>query len=639
LATLLETHLGRGSSRTSGRTSRSASKANPQMMLLIDPRLGDVEDDASSTKRRSLLAIGGSLLSEISIPKLIASWLLLLALPAMVLGLAPLVSSGWVSVLSRKVTTPPSGVWVVALIVVIAALGWLGGRRILRTAEQSFWSLNALAAQPGYALCREGLRHLSERLLEPRVGTANRARIRAGVAAAAGVIVSAAALCVVALAWRGSRWIGDVADLSQPLSLALPAFANALVLVGAYLAGFALIWGIADARMDQPRDLASFDPAPPEGRLWRVAHLSDLHVVGERFGFRIESGRSGPCGNAQLVRLLSRLEVIHKAEPVDLVLITGDVTDAGRSSEWAEFLSAIAKHQSLAKRTLLLPGNHDLNVVDRANPARLDLPTSPGKRLRQLRALSAIAALQGDKVRLIDPRTGGLGRTLREALAPHLADIAAFADRGTLRLSIRLAQVFDDVFPMVLPPDGDDGLGVILLNSNSESHFSFTNALGLIAVEQARALLAIARGLPRARWIIALHHHLIEYPKPAKFFSERIGTALINGTWFVRELQSLGSKVVVMHGHRHIDWIGECGPLRIISAPSAVMTSGPDGTDRSGHFHIHTLGLGEDGSLCLLRPERVDIASAQEEAQRSASTWPNRPQFGKGAEEIGQPGH
>jgi len=193
LATLLETHLGRGSSRTSGRTSRSASKANPQMMLLIDPRLGDVEDDASSTKRRSLLAIGGSLLSEISIPKLIASWLLLLALPAMVLGLAPLVSSGWVSVLSRKVTTPPSGVWVVVLIVVIAALGWLGGRRILRTAEQSFWSLNALAAQPGYALCREGLRHLSERLLEPRVGTANRARIRAGVAAAAGVIVSAAA--------------------------------------------------------------------------------------------------------------------------------------------------------------------------------------------------------------------------------------------------------------------------------------------------------------------------------------------------------------------------------------------------------------------------------------------------------------
>jgi len=337
--------------------------------------------------------------------------------------------------------------------------------------------------------------------------------------------------------------------------------------------------------------------------------------------------------------LLSHLEVIDTAEPLDLILITGDVTDAGRSSEWAEFLTAMAKHPSLAKRTLLLPGNHDLNVVDRANPARLDLPTSPGKRLRQLRALSAIAALQGDKVRLIDARTGELGNTLGDALAPHLADIAAFADGGTLRLSMRLAQVFEDVFPMVLPPDGDDGLGVILLNSNSESHFSFTNALGLIAVEQARALLAIAKRFPRARWIIALHHHLIEYPKPAKFFSERIGTALINGTWFARELQRLGSKVVVMHGHRHIDWIGECGPLRIISAPSAVMASVPDETGKSGHFHIHTLGPRADGRLCLLRPERVDMPGAHEAAVDSPGTRLDGPRFGNGAEEIAQPSH
>lgn len=37
-------------------------------------------------------------------------------------------------------------------------------------------------------------------------------------------------------------------------------------------------------------ELATFDLAPPGGRKWRIAHLSDLHVVGERYGFRIESG-------------------------------------------------------------------------------------------------------------------------------------------------------------------------------------------------------------------------------------------------------------------------------------------------------------------------------------------------------------
>ena len=35
----------------------------------------------------------------------------------------------------------------------------------------------------------------------------------------------------------------------------------------------------------------------------------------------------------------------------------------------------------------MLAGNHDVNIVDRANPARLDLPFSPGKRLRQIRTL------------------------------------------------------------------------------------------------------------------------------------------------------------------------------------------------------------------------------------------------------------
>ena len=78
------------------------------------------------------------------------------------------------------------------------------------------------------------------------------------------------------------------------------------------------------------------------------------------------------------------------------------MTDAGRATEWAEFLDVISQYPNLAARMILLPGNHDMNIVDRANPARLDLPFSPGKRLRQMRTLSAIAAVQGDRVRVVD---------------------------------------------------------------------------------------------------------------------------------------------------------------------------------------------------------------------------------------------
>jgi hypothetical protein len=62
------------------------------MQPIIDPRAGDIEDDAASTKSRKLSAIAGSMLVEISLPKLITAWVLLIAIPGLLLGLAPLVA-------------------------------------------------------------------------------------------------------------------------------------------------------------------------------------------------------------------------------------------------------------------------------------------------------------------------------------------------------------------------------------------------------------------------------------------------------------------------------------------------------------------------------------------------------------------
>jgi hypothetical protein len=254
---------------------------------------------------------------------------------------------------------------------------------------------------------------------------------------------------------------------------------------------------------------------------------------------------------------------------------------------------------------LMVPGNHDLNIVDRANPARLDLPTSRNKRLRKVRLLSAITAIQGTRVRVVDQSGGRLGESLAAALTPHLGRMVAFADSGRPRLTTELAEVWSRIFPLVLPPDQDDGLGIILLNSNADTHFSFTNALGMISTEQAHGIEIASRQFPRACWVIALHHHVVEYPRAAKALSERIGTALINGNWFVRRLQSLAGRAVLMHGHRHVDWIGEYAGLPIVSAPSPIM----DATDDvSTCFYVHTLAVGLDRRLRLLRPERVTVA-------------------------------
>jgi hypothetical protein len=574
-----------------------------QNRALLDPRDGDIEDDAASPDQRSLLAIAGSLLVEISLPKLLFAWAVTLLFPALLLGFTPLVATAWFSSASAHLLALTE-IGAALVLVTIAALGWFGWRPLLRIAEVNFWSLNALAVQPGYALCREALRHVAEQLFHRYSAAGGRARLGAMSSAGAGIIVCGCAASVAILVWPASRWIGTVADIVTLHHLVVPMLANAIVLVSGYLAIASLAWGFADASMDQPIDLATFDEALPGGRTWRIAHLSDLHVVGERYGFRIESGRGGPRGNERLARLMACLANIHAADPLDHLLVTGDMTDAGRATEWAEFFDAISQYPNLAARMIVLPGNHDLNIVDRANPARLDLPFSPGKRLRQIRTLSAIAAVQGDRVRVVDG-SGKLTATLNEALAPHRQRMAAFAERGGLRRAAKLTGLFDDQFPMILPPDQADGLGVIILNSNAETHFSFTNALGLVSVDQTRRLAAVLANFPEARWIVALHHHLVEYPMPVATFSERVGTALINGSWFVRKLKPVSARTIVTHGHRHIDWIGTCGAMRIISAPSPVMGA----TDEAPtHFLIHTLAAGSNGRLCLLLPERVEIA-------------------------------
>ena len=574
------------------------------MTPVIDPRSGDVEDDASSTKNRSLLAITGSMLAEISLPRLLFVSTALILFPGFLLGLAPLVASAWLQVMSQAVRSSVLDIWPILIFLAALLVGLFGGVRLFRLAEQSFWSLNAIVIQPVYVVLREVVRQFVEGLLVQRVRGATRARVRAIAAAGAGIVLSLLAVLAVLAAWPSARFMVAPIDVSSPAQVIVAAIANGVVIVASYLAAAALVWGFIDAWTAQPHDVRHFERGPPTGRSWRVAHLSDLHAVGETYGFRIESGRAGPQGNHRLARTLARLSAIHAADPIDLVLVTGDMTDAGRSTEWAEFHEALRPYPWIAERILMVPGNHDVNIVDRANPARLDLPGSPNKRLRKFRTLFSMYSLMGERVHIMDKTRKRLGPSLRRALDPQLNWMVHYANHGRPRLDAKQKELWARVFPMILPPATDDGLGVMLINSNADTHFSFTNALGMISVEQLNSIREIAAGYPNACWIIALHHHLVEYPRKAKSLSERVGTVLINGNWMIRQLQPLTGRVVLMHGHRHINWIGECMGLKVVSAPSPVMEARDDVTTS---FYIHTLLRTAEGNVALGQPEEIRI--------------------------------
>ena len=150
--------------------------------------------------------------------------------------------------------------------------------------------------------------------------------------------------------------------------------------------------------------------------------MSDIHTVGERYGFRIESGRSGPRGNERLRETLARLHEIHAAHPLDVILITGDLTDAGRSAEWAEFFAAFAAYPQLAELVVALPGNHDVNVVDRASPAGWtcrQVPRSACDRSAQFLP-SACCKARGS---MSWTKGGRIGGSLADALQPYAVDM------------------------------------------------------------------------------------------------------------------------------------------------------------------------------------------------------------------------
>jgi hypothetical protein len=58
-----------------------------------------------------------------------------------------------------------------------------------------------------------------------------------------------------------------------------------------------------------------------------------------------------------------------------------------------------------------------------------------------------------------------------------------------------------------------------------------------------------------------------------------------------------------MHGHRHIDWIGSCGALKIVSAPSPVMGRG----EEPPHFYVHEIAAGKGGAIRLLAPQLIEV--------------------------------
>lgn len=598
-------------------------------MPIWDLRSGDADDNRTSPYGTGWKSLIFSNVLEFSYLKAVLAFLILIVIPALLVGIAPSIiltysrhTLGTVASVGRSPT-----LWVVLVLAALIVLPLWAGRRFLSIALDNFWHLHYTLVFPIFVALRETLGTVSERL-PGMTCTQEHIHRRRRVATVVAALLLGGAGFALAMSVELSVGLRLVdAERVAPWAVARAALGNAAMVFGFSTAATSVFWlwrelSVTEPALDWP------NPLQPAESLFRVAHLSDLHVVGERYGFRMETGTHGPQGNQCVLDALERLAAIDSSRPLHRVLVTGDITDAGTRAEWAEFTDLIGHFPALRSRMSLVPGNHDINIVDRTNTARPDLPWSVGKALRRLRFVFALDQIQGDRAHLVDRKSGSLGPSLahylREGERPRL--LRALAEYGSVRGRLEISKVWEAIFPLVEPAIEEQGYGVILLDSNAPSNLSLTNAVGVVSPTQLRALRSVLKGSRQGAWLILLHHQVVEYPVLGISLRDRIGLALMNAPDLLAAITPHAARTVILHGHRHIGWVGITGQAVLCSAPSVTLGM----EEYRGQFDIHEFSVSPAGRIQITSNERVKVSQTIPALEGFDEDRPQEPETGLG---------
>jgi hypothetical protein len=590
------------------------------MKPICDLRRGDYDDNRMSPLSGGLRSLVLSGAFEFNFLKAPVVFLTFVIVPALLAGLALAlaIAYGQLFLHARSMagSSPVRGLALTAILISFAL--WLG-RPLLQLVLDNVQQLHYILIFPIFVAVREFLRKIAEQLYGESITPKQLNRGRRISSVLAALIFAGAGFALLFIAWS---WFGpQVLDITRihPKVLVNAALVNAAIVFGFFTTVSSLFWLKQEITLSSPVLDWTPQAVGADSPAIRIAHLSDLHVVGERYGYRMEAGTLGPRGNECIARALRQLKTLQAQAPMDRILVTGDMTDAGTRAEWAEFIDLFRDHPELCNRLSFVPGNHDLNVVDRTNPGRMDLPWSASQSLRKLRTLVALDMVQGDRSYIVDHTSGKRGPSLHEYLREgnRAERLRSLAEHGSLRGRWEMTKVWNTIFPLVEPPEQNCNYGVILLDSNARTHLSLTNAIGFITAAQLRSLKAVLRDWPRCSWIIALHHQVVEYPVPSISLMDRISLALVNASDVIAAIEPHASRIVVLHGHRHRDWIGTCGGIVLCSAPSAALGS-HSGEKYQGAFFVHDFVLGPEGSIRLTRTDHVRLRAERKQ------DWPSQ---------------
>jgi 3',5'-cyclic AMP phosphodiesterase CpdA len=349
-------------------------------------------------------------------------------------------------------------------------------------------------------------------------------------------------------------------------------------------------------------------------RRFTLAHLSDLHFMGPRTNLGLE----GQNRNAETSAFFARNAGLLSG--VDVVAVTGDITDTGFVDEWVEadrafgIISRASKENEHRPKFAFVPGNHDINVFASFDSSVKDLQKYDKKltlfalgkysnrQLRLIRYLAFWDKWSAADSTFLDKR-GHLSRasTHLDAIGEKLNRYANSSKQKTVTGSY-VEHNFDRMFPSSI--EVAEKAVIYTLDSNARTWHIIANSYGMFGLAQLYRLWRMLSLHPKNHAaVFLLHHHIRPGTKKVSYKNsswrkrlEEFAMVTVDAFLFRMIVQSkLQQSALVFHGHTHFERQYMFGRHSVICAPSSGYGEGSQ-ANRENIAYIYEVFIDESGS-------------------------------------------
>lgn len=346
------------------------------------------------------------------------------------------------------------------------------------------------------------------------------------------------------------------------------------------------------------------DPWPSGPVVDLVAcQLSDLHQTREDVEpYEITEGLSkteSDVRGSELNRTIDRLlgEALGVNPPA--LVLSGDLTDTGAEEEWQALEAVLRGHfGEWDGERLMVPGNHDVCLNAR------------------------------------EPERGRRGRDHRESLCRRYLEKFGALGFASTQSGHGSTSGFADHFPIFaeLTISGRTVHTACLHSNAYRSRWVLSNAVGMFRREQVD-LLAAGLSSREGPLLVVTHHH-VGLTDSTGGAASNIAVITIDSRYLLEVLrsysvQSSANRVLVLHGHKHVEIRGMYpdSRVRVFGMPSSTLGQVDSGT-LDGTPRFAEVGFGEEGDWCVYtRP----LISSRADASGRAPTRSAQPSMGSPA--------